>query len=57
MMASVPVRPAPAAPNKDVIIAIPWTDPNTTAILLPNKVPTPAAKKGAARPPVRPANH
>ena len=53
-MINVPISPAPAAPNNEVMIATPEAEPSATATPLPNKVPTPAAKKGAARPPVTP---
>lgn len=50
----LPVNPAPAAPNNDVIIATPLMDAMATAALPPTRDPTPAAMKGAARPPVSP---
>ena len=43
MYTNLPVSPAP---NKEVIIAIPWTNPSATAKLLPNKVPIPEVRPG-----------
>lgn len=49
-----PVRPAPAAPKRDAMTAIPAVDPKAAAPALPMIVAAPAATRGAARPPVRP---
>lgn len=51
---SSPVNPAPAAPNKEAMMAIPAAEPRTAAPPAPNTAPAPAATKGAARPPVTP---
>jgi len=48
------VRPAPATPNRDPIIATPATEPRTVAPAPPIITPAPAAMNGAARPPVSP---
>lgn len=49
-----PVNPAPAAPNREAIMAMPVAEPSTAAPPAPNIAPAPAATKGAARPPVTP---
>lgn len=49
-----PVRLAPAAPNSDVMTAMPATEPRAAAPALPMMVAAPAAIRGAARPPVTP---
>ena len=49
-----PVRPAPATPNKDPMIATPAAEPRTVAPAPPIIAPAPAAMNGAARPPVSP---
>lgn len=49
-----PVRPAPATPNRDPIIATPAVVPRAAAPAPPIITPAPAATSGAARPPVRP---
>lgn len=51
---SSPVNPAPAAPNREAITAIPVAEPRTAAPPAPNTAPAPAATKGAASPPVTP---
>ena len=50
----LPVKPAPAAPNIEVIRAMPAVDPRTAALPPPITAPTPVATRGAARPPVKP---
>lgn len=50
----LPVRPAPAAPNRDAMTAIPAVEPKAAAPALPITVAAPAATRGAARPPVKP---
>lgn len=50
----LPVRPAPAAPKRDAMMAMPAVDPKAAAPALPMIVAAPAATRGAARPPVRP---
>ena len=50
----IPVSPAPAAPNKEVIIAIPVAEPRAAAPPAPSTAPAPTATKGAASPPVTP---
>lgn len=50
----LPVRPAPAAPKRDAMTAMPAVDPKAAAPALPMIVAAPAATRGAARPPVRP---
>lgn len=51
---TLPVRLAPAAPNSDVMTAMPATEPRAAAPALPMIVAAPAAIRGAARPPVTP---
>lgn len=51
----VPVRPAPATPNREPIMAMPAVDPRAAALAPPRNVPTPAPIRGAAaKPPVSP---
>lgn len=50
----LPVRPAPAAPKRDAMTAIPAVEPRAAAPALPMIVAAPAATRGAARPPVKP---
>ncbi len=52
--ASSPAKPAPAAPNKEAMMAMPVTDPSTAAPPAPSTAPAPAATRGAASPPVTP---
>lgn len=52
--ASSPVNPAPAAPNKEAMMAMPVADPSTAAPPTPSTAPAPAATRGAASPPVTP---
>lgn len=52
--ALLPVNPAPAAPNREAIIAIPVAEPRTAAPPAPSTALAPAATKGAASPPVTP---
>lgn len=54
MVTLLPVRPAPAAPKRDAMTAMPAVDPKAAAPALPMIVAAPAATRGAARPPVRP---
>ena len=49
-----PVRPAPATPNKDPMMATPAAEPSTVAPAPPIITPAPAAISGAAKPPVSP---
>lgn len=51
---SSPVNPAPAAPNKEAMMAMPVADPSTAAPPAPSTAPAPAATRGAANPPVTP---
>ena len=51
---ALPARPAPAAPNRDPIIATPAVDPRAAAPAVPIMAPAPAATNGAASPPVNP---
>lgn len=48
------MSPAPAAPNRDAIIAMPVAEPRAAAPPAPITAPAPAATKGAASPPVTP---
>jgi len=48
------VRPAPATPNNDPMIATPAAEPRTVAPAPPIITPAPAAISGAAKPPVKP---
>ena len=51
-----PVRPAPATPKRDPIIATPAVVLIAAALALPRMTPSPAPIKGAASPPVNPTN-
>jgi hypothetical protein len=53
-MSTIPVRPAPATPNKDPMIATPAVVPNAAAPAPPIMAEAPAATRGAANPPVSP---
>lgn len=50
----LPVSPAPAAPNREAMIAMPVAEPRTAAPPAPSTALAPAATKGAASPPVTP---
>ena len=50
---SLPVSPAPAAPNTDPMIASPAVVPRKPRLVPKNAAPA-DAMRGAARPPVRP---
>lgn len=52
----LPVSPAPAAPNREAMIAMPVAEPRTAAPPAPSTALAPAATKGAASPPVTPGN-
>ena len=52
--ADLPVRPAPATPNREPIRATPVVVPSIAAPVPPIMAPAPAATRGAASPPVRP---
>lgn len=49
-----PVNPAPAAPNRDAMMAMPVAEPRTAAPPAPSTAVAPAATSGAASPPVTP---
>lgn len=49
-----PVNPAPAAPNREAMMAIPVADPRAAAPPAPSTALAPAATSGAAKPPVTP---
>lgn len=51
---ALPVNPAPAAPNREAMIAMPVAEPRAAAPPAPSTAPAPAATKGAASPPVTP---
>lgn len=50
----LPVSPAPAAPNREAMIAMPVAEPRAAAPPAPITALAPAATKGAASPPVTP---
>lgn len=52
----LPVSPAPAAPNREAMIAMPVAEPRAAAPPAPSTALAPAATKGAASPPVTPGN-
>lgn len=49
-----PVNPAPAAPNRDAMMAMPVAEPRAAAPPAPSTAVAPAATNGAASPPVTP---
>lgn len=49
-----PVNPAPAAPNREAMIAMPVAEPRAAAPPAPSTAEAPAATSGAASPPVTP---
>lgn len=53
----LPVNPAPAAPNREAMMAIPVAEPSAAALPAPSTAPAPAATRGAASPPVTPASN
>lgn len=50
----LPVSPAPAAPNREAMIAMPVAEPRAAAPPAPSTALAPAATSGAASPPVTP---
>lgn len=53
----LPVNPAPAAPNREAMIAMPVAEPRAAAPPAPSTALAPAATNGAASPPVTPGKH
>lgn len=51
---SRPVNPAPAAPNREAMMAMPVAEPRAAAPPAPSTAVAPAATSGAASPPVTP---
>lgn len=49
-----PVNPAPAAPNREAMMAMPVAEPRAAAPPAPSTAEAPAATSGAASPPVTP---
>lgn len=52
---SRPVNPAPAAPNREAMMAMPVAEPRAAAPPAPSTAVAPAATSGAASPPVTPS--
>lgn len=50
----LPVNPAPAAPNREAMMAMPVAEPRAAAPPAPSTAAAPAATNGAASPPVTP---
>lgn len=53
----LPVNPAPAAPNREAMIAMPVAEPRAAAPPAPSTALAPAATNGAASPPVTPGKY